>query len=139
MFEFAASLYKKHREIITYLIFGVITTAVSYGVYFLLYNQFRCYASVSNAISWFLAVTVAYLTNKPFVFRSGDWSLRTVALEFTEFAGLRIVSGVLETVILFVLCDQMYWDGNWVKVATSVIVVILNYLASKFVVFRKKK
>ena len=139
MFRAIASLCKKYREVITYLFFGAVTTAVSYGVYFLLYNQFECYASVSNAVSWLLAVVVAYLTNKPFVFRSHDWSFRTVFVEFSEFAGLRVFSGVLETAIIFLLSDLLRWNGNWVKLGTSILVIVLNYIASKFVVFRIKK
>ena len=139
MFRRWIALFDRYKELLTYLFFGVVTTAVSYGVYFLLYNKFHCYASVSNAISWLLAVIVAYLTNKTFVFRSHDWALRTVFFKFCEFAGLRVFTGVLETAIIFLLCDRLNWNGNWVKIGTSIFVIVLNYLASKFIVFRKKK
>ena len=139
MFNKIISLCKKHREIITYLLFGAVTTMVGYGVYFLLYNKFDCYASLSNAISWVIAVMVAFLTNKPFVFESHDWSGKTVLREFSAFAGLRLLSGLLETGILFVLCDRLMWNGNWVKLGVGVLVIVLNYITSKCVAFRNKR
>ena len=139
MLEALAAFCKKHRQILLYLFFGGVTTVVSYAVYFVLYNRFNCYASVSNAVSWVIAVVVAYLTNKPFVFQSRDWSAHTVLVELSEFAGLRLLSGVLETAVIFLFCDLLCWNGNWVKVVTSIFVIILNFLFSKFVVFRKKQ
>lgn len=139
MFNKIISLCKKHREIITYLLFGAVTTMVGYGVYFLLYNKFDCYASLSNVISWVIAVMVAFLTNKPFVFESHDWSGKTVLREFFAFAGLRLLSGLLETGILFVLCDRLMWNGNWVKIGVGVLVIVMNYITSKCVAFRKKR
>ena len=139
MFNKIISLCKKHREIITYLLFGAVTTMVGYGVYFLLYNKFDCYASLSNAISWVIAVVVAFLTNKPFVFESHDWSGKTVLREFSAFAGLRLLSGLLETGFLFVLCDRLMWNGNWVKIGVGVLVIVLNYITSKCVAFRNKR
>ncbi len=127
---------KKYRQIILYLIFGGITTVVSFVAFFVLHKMFQCYASVSNAVSWVLAVIVAYLTNKPFVFKSHDWSAHTVVAEFAEFTGLRLLSGVLETVVIFLLCDIWSWNAYWVKIGASVFVIVLNYLFSKFIIFR---
>ena len=79
----------------------------------------------------------AYLTNKPFVFRSHDWSLKTVIPELTKFVTCRIGSGLLETGILFLCVDLLAWNGNVWKLITSVLVVILNYIASKLLVFKK--
>ena len=81
----------------------------------------------------------AFVTNKPFVFRSYDWSAKVVLPELAKFLGCRIGSGVLETAILFVTVDLLKWDSNLWKIVTSVLVVILNYVGSKLLVFRKKK
>ena len=78
------------------------------------------------------------MTNKPFVFRSHDWSAGVVWPEFTKFVGCRLGSGALETGILFVTVDWLALNGNVMKLITSVLVVILNYVASKLLVFRKK-
>ena len=130
-------LIRKYWNILTYLVFGVLTTAVNYIVYLPVYNVVGLSAAVSNAIAWVAAVAFAYLTNKPFVFKSHDWSLKTVVPELTKFVSCRVASGVMETAILFFTVDLFGWNGNLWKLLTSVLVVVLNYFASKFLVFRK--
>ena len=130
-------LIRKHYDILAYLFFGVLTTAVNYLVYLPCYNLLHWGAAVCNIIAWVAAVAFAYLTNKPFVFRSHDWSAKTVVPELTKFVGSRIFSGALETAFIFVTVDLLCWNGNVMKLITSVLVVILNYVASKLVVFRK--
>ena len=130
-------ILSKYRDVLSYLFFGAITTAVSYLVYLPCYNMLHLSAAVSNAISWVVAVAFAYLTNKPFVFQSHDWSMKTVLPELTAFVGCRVGSGLLETGIMFVTVDLMHGNGNWMKLVTSVLVVILNYIGSKLLVFRK--
>ena len=131
------NLVQKHRDILSYLFFGGLTTVVNYLVYLPCYNLLNLSAAVSNAIAWAVAVAFAYLTNKPFVFRSHDWSLKTVVPELTKFVTCRIGSGLLETGILFLCVDLLAWSGNVWKLITSVLVVILNYIASKLLVFKK--
>ena len=132
------TLLKKYREPIVYLVFGVLTTVVNYVVYLPCYNLLGINASVSNMIAWVAAVAFAFLTNKPFVFQSHDWSAGVVIPELTKFVGTRIGSGALETLILFLSVDLAGMNGNVWKLLTSVLVVILNYIGSKLLVFRKK-
>ena len=131
-------LIRKYWDILTYLFFGGLTTVVNYLVYLPCYNLLGITASESNMIAWAVAVACAYLTNKPFVFRSHDWSLATVVPELAKFVGCRVCSGLLETLIIFVTVDVAAWNGNAMKLFTSVFVVILNYFGSKLLVFRKK-
>ena len=131
------NLVQKHWDILSYLFFGGLTTVVNYLVYLPCYNLLNLSAAVSNAIAWAVAVAFAYLTNKPFVFRSHDWSVKTVIPELTKFVTCRIGSGLLETGILFLCVDLLAWNGNVWKLITSVLVVILNYIASKLLVFKK--
>ena len=131
-------LIKKYWDIISYLFFGVCTTVVNYLIYIPCYNFLGMSATVSNMIAWVVAVAFAYLTNKPFVFKSYDWSSKTVVPELTKFIGCRIGSGAAETVILLVAVDLLGWNGNVWKLITQVMVVILNYIGSKLLVFRKK-
>jgi putative flippase GtrA len=132
------SLFLKYYDAITYLIFGVLTTLVNYAVYLPCYNWLHLSASVSNVVAWTVAVAFAFLTNKPFVFRSHDWSAGVVLPELVKFVGCRVGSGVLETAILWLTVDQLHWNGNVWKLVTSVLVVILNYVASKLLVFTRK-
>lgn len=131
-------LLKKHEEIISYLFFGGLTTVVNYLVYLPCYNLLGISGAVSNVIAWIAAVAFAYLTNKPFVFKSHNWSAKTVLPELTKFVGCRVGSGLVETAIIFVTVDRLGLNGNVIKIVTSVLVVVLNYVASKLVVFRKK-
>lgn len=130
-------ILKKYRSELIYLVFGVLTTVVNYLVYYPCFLYFQS-ASVSNAIAWVFAVAFAYLTNKPLVFESHDWSLKTVVPEFVKFVGTRIASGAAETLILLLAVDVLGWNGIVWKLITSVLVVILNYVGSKLLVFRKK-
>ena len=132
-------LILKYKDILLYLIFGGLTTLVSYGVYLPLYNAAGFSATLSNLISWVAAVAFAFLTNKPFVFGSHDWSAKTLIPELVSFVSCRIGSGLMETGILLVTVDLLHWTGNIWKLITSVLVVIVNYVASKLLVFRRKK
>ena len=130
-------LIKKHYDLIAYVFFGGLTTLVNYLVYLPCYNLLHISAAASNVIAWIFAVVFAYLTNKPFVFGSHDWSMKTVIPELSKFVGSRIASGGIETAIIFVTVDLLHWNGNLMKLFTSVLVVILNYVASKLFVFKK--
>ena len=138
MIQKLRSLLVKYWDILTYLVFGVLTTVVNYAVYLPVYNFCGISAAVSNMIAWVVAVAFAFLTNKPFVFHSHDWSAQTVLPELTKFVSCRIASGALETVILFLSVDCMNWNGNIWKLVTQVLVIIINYIGSKLLVFRKK-
>ena len=130
-------LLEKYRELISYLFFGVLTTAVNFIVYLPVYNILGLSASVSNMIAWVVAVVFAYFVNKIYVFRSLDWSRKPVIPELTKFVAARVLSGVLETGILLVTVDILGWNGNIWKFVTQVLVVISNYVFSKLIVFRK--
>lgn len=130
-------LLKKYRSQLVYLVFGVLTTVVNYIVYFPL-DRLLNTAWLSNSIAWVFAVLFAYVTNKPFVFESHDWSMKTVGSEFVKFVGTRIASLAAENLILLVTVDMLHWNRIGWKLVASVLVVILNYIGSKLLVFRKK-
>lgn len=138
MIQKIKAMIVKYWEVLIYLVFGVLTTVVNYVIYLPVYNILGFSAALSNAIAWVGAVAFAYLTNKPFVFKSHDWSLKTVVPELTKFVGCRVASGAAETLILLVTVDIFHFNGNIWKLFTSVIVVVLNYIGSKLFVFRNK-
>ncbi len=131
------SFVQRHRDILSYIFFGGLTTVVNYLVYLPCYNWLNLSAAISNIIAWTAAVAFAFLTNKPFVFQSHNWSREVVLPELGRFVSCRIGSGLLETGIMF-LCDLVSGNGNLWKLGTSILVVILNYIASKLLVFRKR-
>ena len=139
MLEKFRNCLNKYKDIIVYIIFGGLTTVVSFAVYFPLYNLMEMSGTVCNVISWVAAVAFAFVTNKPFVFHSHDWSIKTTGPELVKFVGARLGSLGIETAIILVFVDMLSFNGNIMKIVTSVIVVILNYIASKLLVFRNKK
>lgn len=101
--------------------------------------------TLSNAIAWIIAVLFAFVTNKIFVFESKDKSLATILKEGVSFIGSRAATGALEILLPTLLfkfgLNQSFLgiDGFWAKAFVSVLVIILNYVFSKLIVFRKKK
>ncbi len=138
MLENIINFAKKHWGFVLYFLFGILTTLVNYLVYLPLYNYCNFSAAVSNGIAWAASVIVAFVTNKPFVFKSSDWSLKVAGPEFTRFVSCRLCSGVIETVFLWLTVDFLQSNGNVWKIVTSVLVIIINYIGSKFLVFQKK-
>jgi putative flippase GtrA len=138
MSAFLAKIWNRYRDMILYLIFGGLTTVVNYAVYLPCYNLLGWSGALSNVLAWVAAVLFAFLTNKPFVFRSHDWSPEVLWPELTKFVGCRAGSGILETLIIFLAVDCLHGNGNIWKLVTAVLVIILNYIGSKFLVFKNK-
>ena len=131
-------LVKKYWSILSYLFFGAVTTVVNMVVYYLCYHLWGISSDLSTIIAWVLSVLTAFLTNKPFVFGSHDWSPKVLLPEAGSFFGCRVGSGVLELVLIHITVEMLGWPGMLMKLLVNVIVVILNYVASKLLVFRKK-
>ena len=143
-------LIHKYWDVLTYLVFGVLTTVVNYLVAWYCHkiidisvtinnSPMDLSGAVSNVIAWVVAVIFAFLTNKPFVFRSHDWSSKVLFPELGKFLGCRIGSLIVETGIIFLTVDLMKWSFMWMKLATNVLVIIINYIGSKLIVFRKEE
>ena len=130
-------LVKKYWSVISYLFFGVVTTVVNMVVYYLCYHLWGVSSDLSTVIAWVLSVLTAFLTNKPFVFGSHDWSMKVLMPEAGSFFGCRLGSGILELVLMHITVEMLGWPGMLMKLLVNVIVVILNYVASKLLVFRK--
>lgn len=129
---------KAHWDVAVYLFFGVLTTVINYLIYLPCLNWLGLSAALSNGISWISAVIFAFVTNKPFVFHSNDWSVKVVISELTKFITTRLSSGLLETLILFVSVDLLGGNGNIWKLVTQILTIIINYVGSKLIVFRKR-
>ena len=138
MLQKIRTMVEKYWDVLIYLVFGVLSTVVNYLVYIPAYYVLGLSAAVSNVLAWAVAVIFAFLTNKPFVFRSHDWSMKILIPELTKFVSCRVASGAMETVILLITVDMLGWNGNIWKLLTQVMVVVLNYVFSKLIVFRKK-
>ena len=131
-------LFQKYYELLAYLVFGFLTTVVYYLVYLPLFYVQGMSGAVSTAIAWVISVIFAFFTNKPLVFRSHDWSRKTVLTEARNFVVCRIGSGLLDMGLTFITVDLLQWKNIFIKVGISVLVIILNYVGSKILVFKKQ-
>ena len=137
-------LYEAHREIISYLFFGGATTAVNWVCYALCVRGFGMAVTPGNIISWVVAVTFAFVTNKLWVFQSKSWAFPLWLKEAGAFYAGRVFSGLIELVGVPLLIkagiDQPLFgvEGFAAKLIVTVVGIILNYILSKFLIFRKK-
>lgn len=132
-------LFTKHREIVMYGIFGVLTTVVNYAAYLagmaVLSGK---YANVtSTCAAWVISVLFAYFTNRKWVFGSAAVGFAPRVRECAAFFAARIFSGVIDLAIMYAAVDVMGFDGRIVKLLSNVLVIIINYILSKFIIFKK--
>ena len=130
------SLFKKYREQISYLFFGGVTTVVNIVTYWLL-AKLGLSTGLANGIAWVLSVLVAYVTNRVWVFESKSRGLDAVK-ECAWFFACRLATGVLDEGIMILGVDRLGLWGLGVKVFANVLVIVLNYVFSKLLIFRKK-
>lgn len=130
-------LYNKYKEIILYLVFGVLTTVVSISSYYFCSELLNLHYLVSNVISWVLAVIFAYFTNRIWVFESKSNGMKAILKEMFTFVNCRLLSGVIDMATMFVLVEAININDMYAKFFTQVIVVILNYVLSKLIIFKK--
>ncbi len=133
------ALYQKYREIILYAWFGGWTTVINYLSYLLLENVCQIHYLVATVIAWILSVLFAYLTNRKWVFASDAHTPKELGLEMASFFGSRVFSGICDFVLMYLCVDLFHFNGDICKILINVLVIILNYLLSKLLVFRKKR
>ncbi|MCD7791339.1 MAG: GtrA family protein [Bacteroides thetaiotaomicron] len=131
-------LIKKYKALISYLFFGVCTTVINIAVYYLCYNVSGIPNVPSTVIAWVVAVVFAYITNKLFVFDSKSFKADVLVREMASFFGCRLLTGILDVIIMYVAVDVMDMNSTLWKLVSNVLVIILNYVASKLVIFKKK-
>lgn len=149
---------KKSREIVLYIIFGVLTTVVSWGSYTAFVNMCKINVFWSNLLSWICAVAFAFVTNKLWVFESKSWKSNVLFKEIATFVASRGATGVIEIVAVPLIAkwgfdnlfysvlnslnikfEVLFTEGIYSKISVAFIIVILNYVFSKLIVFKKKE
>ena len=153
-------LYKKHKEMIDYLFFGVLTTVVGFGTYALIIALLKpsmhtesgrandLLILIAQVVQWIAAVLFAFVVNKIFVFRDQNKGVAVVLKQLAVFSSSRLVTLVLETLIIYGcmwVCEAVRYRDFWLftgeniaKLIGAIVVVITNYFISKFLVFAKK-
>lgn len=128
--------YRKYREIFLYLVFGVLTTIVNYVAYWVFTRPIPLPLAAANMTAWALAVAFAYATNRKWVFASKKTG-SAVWGELAAFVASRLFSGATDTLLMVLLVERLGFHDMLIKLGVNVIVVILNYVLSKLIVFRK--
>lgn len=130
--------WSEYRSIIAYIFFGACTTLVNIVVYYLCAHPLDMGTAASTVIGWFLSVLFAYVTNKIWVFDSRSWQPRRVVREALSFYLCRLATGALDLLVMLVTVDILGWNDLVMKILSNVLVVILNYAASKVFIFKKE-
>lgn len=125
------------KELILYVIFGAATTAVNIAAYSVCYNLLSVPNLVANIIAWVLSVAFACITNRKWVFESSAKGL-AAARETAEFFGGRLFTGILDSALMYIFVDRLAYNGDYTKIAVNILVIVLNYIISKLLIFRKK-
>lgn len=133
------TIWHRYKEIILYLIFGVLTTVVGYGSYVVLTRIFLIETMLANASSFIIAVCFAYLTNRHWVFTSHACTVKEKTREAAEFFSARLIGFVLDMTMMFVGVELLSLNDLVMKAAVNVTVVVLNYIASKYIIFNPKR
>lgn len=134
-------LYLKYKEIINYLIFGILTTIISLLTYYILVFTIlnpnnAIELQMANIISWITCVTFAYITNRKYVFNSKD---KKITKEIIKFYSSRLTTLFLDMMIMYIFVTKLQFNDKIIKVIVQILIIILNYILSKILVFKKNK
>ena len=134
-------IYKKYEELINYLIIGILTTIVSLATYYLLTLTIldannKVYLQIANIISWLASVTFSYFTNRKYVFKVKN---KSNIKECLNFYISRISTLLIDMIIMYIFVSILKFDNKIVKLIAQVVIIILNYILSKFIVFKSSK
>lgn len=134
-------LFNKYKEVIMYLIFGVLTTVVSLVTYYaltltILNPNSALQLQLANIISWIVSVAFAYITNRKFVFESKS---EDIVKELSSFVGGRILTLLMDMAIMFIFVTLLHFNDKIFKIVSQVVVIVANYIISKLFVFKESK
>lgn len=128
-------LFKKYKEPVLYILFGIATTLVNIFAYFLL-SKTSLSTAVSTSFAWFISVIFAFLTNRKYVFNAPKVGFLK---QLIGFFSMRVITGALDVLIMIIFVDVLDFNDMIIKVLSNVLVIILNYIFSKFLVFKNER
>lgn len=137
MYDKIKELFKKYHQLILYVFFGGLTTLVSWGSYFLLTKLIGVNYKTAQWVSWIAAVAFAFIVNKFYVFADREMTKSGLFRQIWQFVSIRLASGVLEFLLMVLMVEIILIGDSISKIIVSVITVIVNFVASKLLVFNK--
>ena len=133
--SFLKSVFKKYKEPLLYIIFGVLTTVVSIAVFWFFTEIIILDELIANIISWIVAVLFAFLTNRKWVFSATE--NQSIFLQAAKFYSGRLITLLIEEVIIFIFITLLSLNSLMIKIASQFVIIVLNYIISKIYVFKK--
>lgn len=137
--ELIIKIYKKYKEAIDYLFWGGVAFVLSMVLFYLFANVMDIYEQIANILSWIICVIFTYFTNRIFVFQSKIKGLKNIFNEFKDFVVARLLTLVMENIILFVMIDLLTINNMISKLVGQFVVIVSNYILSKLWIFKKEK
>lgn len=131
-------IYNKQKEILLYLLFGGLSFLISIGTYALFSTLFGIHELISNVLSWIITVAFAFFTNRIWVFDAPTDRISDFMRQISKFYAGRIITLVIEEIILLIFIMVLCLPSIPIKVAAQTIVIFLNYIVSKLLIFRKE-
>ena len=137
--ELIIKIYRKYKEAIDYLFWGGVAFVLSMVLFYVFANVMDIYEQIANILSWIICVIFTYLTNRIFVFQSKVKGIKKIFKEFKDFVTARLLTLVMENVILFVMIDLLTVNNMVSKLVGQFVVIVSNYFLSKLWIFKKEK
>lgn len=132
-----SSFLKKYREILLYGVFGCGATVINIVSFYVLHNLFGMQMMAANVAAWCFAFVFAFITNKLFVFESREWGGSKAVREALGFCCERVGTLFLDAFLMWLLIVRLCWNSLYSKVVVNLIVIVVNYVVSKYVVFKE--
>lgn len=131
-------IYSKYKDVLAYLVFGVFTTLINIITYWLMAYKLHQIVMVSTIVAWVVAVFFAYITNRKWVFHSECDDIKGIVKEISAFFSCRLATGIVDWLCMFVFVDIIKINDIAIKTLANIVVIVLNYIASKLIIFKHK-
>ena len=131
-------MMEKYKDIVPYAIFGLLTTIINIVVYLFFAHILKKEVMLSTLAAWFLSVLFAYVTNRKWVFHSGVLTFSNIIREAVAFFICRLATGIADILIMFIFVNIFHFNDLFIKIISNIAVIILNYVASKWIIFNHK-
>ena len=131
-------MMEKYKDIVPYALFGILTTIINIVVYLFFAHILKKEVMLSTLAAWFLSVLFAYVTNRKWVFHSGVLTFSNIIREAVAFFICRLATGIVDILIMFIFVNIFHFNDLFIKIISNIAVIILNYVASKWIIFNHK-
>ena len=131
-------MMEKYKDIVPYAIFGILTTIINIVVYLFFAHILKKEVMLSTLAAWFLSVLFAYVTNRKWVFHSGVLTFSNIIREAVAFFICRLATVIADILIMFIFVNIFHFNDLFIKIISNIAVIILNYVASKWIIFNHK-